>query len=267
MDALVAEMLGRDPEKLEIRQGGIAKPDRSPVLRVEGVCRLPNLKSVSLDVHAGEILCITGSMASGRRELARCMSGMQKPSHGAVSIDGRPLAGPRDAIRRGVCFLPEDRKREGLLHELTVFDNLVLGRVVTGRNPLLRLRGLRSEAKRMIARLHIRTRSMTSPVRVLSGGNQQKVILGRWLAVGARVLVFDEPTAGIDVGTKLEIYRLLRELADAGTAVVLFSSDYEEIRLAADRVIVLRRGEIAGEMSGEDVTEERLLALELAPLS
>ena len=264
-DELVELMLGRRPEGLVQRAGGAADAAAGEVvLRAVAVTRQPGLHGVSLDVRAREVLCVTGSLGSGRRELARCLAGIERPDSGSVESGGATLRGPRHAIANGVVFLPEDRKREGLLLALTVFDNLTYGELVGQRSPIVRPRRLRVKAFSLVERLRIRTPSLGTPVRLLSGGNQQKVVLGRWLSTGARVFVFDEPTAGIDVGTKLEIYQLLRELATQGAAVVLFSSDYEEIKLMADRAVVLRRGLVAGELRGEDVTEERLIALELA---
>ena len=231
------------------------------MIEAHDVWRAPGLRGVSLRVRSGEVLCVTGAIGSGRRELGLVLAGVEPPDSGTVLVQGRVVRGPRDAIRRGVVFLPADRKREGLLLELTVLDNVMLGRIVQDRGPVVRPRRQRIESARLVTRLRVRTRSLSTPVRLLSGGNQQKVVLARWLSVGARAFVFDEPTAGIDVGTKIEIYKLLRELADGAAAIVLLSSDYEEIKLMADRVIVLRRGQIAGEIGRDEISEERLLAL------
>jgi ABC-type sugar transport system ATPase subunit len=263
---LTALMIGREPEELEARvvPQEAAGAEREVSLEAIDVHRAPALRGVSLRALRGEILCVTGAVGSGRRELARCLVGVERPDQGIVLVEGRPVAGPRDAIRHGVVFVPEDRKREGLLLELTVSDNVALGRLVVERSPLARPWRFRREAAQVVEQLHVRTPSVSTPVRLLSGGNQQKVVLGRWLNVGARTLVFDEPTAGIDVGAKVEIYRLLRDLADGGAAIVLFSSDFEEIKIMADRVIVVRRGTIAGEIPRDEISEERLLALQLA---
>jgi monosaccharide-transporting ATPase len=264
-DELVTLMLGRAPEELPAPVGQSAgEGDRETVIEAHDLHLGRALQGVSVAARRGEIICVTGAIGSGRRELARCLAGVERPDRGSVLVGGRTPRGPRDAIRRGVVFLPEDRKREGLFLDLNVTDNICLGRMVQARTPFVSPRKQRREAATLVERLRVRTRSLSTPARLLSGGNQQKVMLSRWLEVGAGAFVFDEPTAGVDVGTKMEIYGFLRELAGRGAAVVLFSSDFEEIKLMADRVIVLRRGRIAGEVSGVEVTEDRLLALEQA---
>ncbi len=265
-DELVTLMLGRAPEELPAPAGAqpAGEGRGETVIEAHDLHLRRALHGVSLAAHRGEIICVTGAIGSGRRELARCLAGVERPDRGSVLVSGRTPRGPRDAIRRGVVFLPEDRKREGLFLDLNVTDNICLGRMVQARTPVVSPRKQRREAATLVERLRVRTRSLSTPARLLSGGNQQKVMLSRWLEVGAGAFVFDEPTAGVDVGTKMEIYAFLRELAGRGAAIVLFSSDFEEIKLMADRVIVLRRGRIAGEVSGAEVTEDRLLALEQA---
>jgi ribose transport system ATP-binding protein len=247
---LTALMIGREPEELEARAAPRGGPssDREVALQAADVHKAPSLHGVSLKV---------------RRELARCLAGVTAPDEGVVAVGARQVRSPRDAIRRGLVFVPEDRKREGLLLDLTVLDNIALGRLSFDKTPLVRPWRMRREASRVVDQLRVITPSLKQPVRLLSGGNQQRVVLGRWLNVGARILVFDEPTAGIDVGAKVEIYRLLRQLADRGATIVLFSSDFEEIKIMADRVIVLHRGRSAGEIGRDEISEERLLALQL----
>jgi ABC-type sugar transport system ATPase subunit len=262
---LTALMIGREPEELEARAAPRGGPssDREVALQAADVHKAPSLHGVSLKVRRGEILCVAGAVGSGRRELARCLAGVTAPDEGVVAVGARQVRSPRDAIRRGLVFVPEDRKREGLLLDLTVLDNIALGRLSFDKTPLVRPWRMRREASRVVDQLRVITPSLKQPVRLLSGGNQQRVVLGRWLNVGARILVFDEPTAGIDVGAKVEIYRLLRQLADRGATIVLFSSDFEEIKIMADRVIVLHRGRSAGEIGRDEISEERLLALQL----
>ena len=263
-DELVRLMLGREVAPLvRAAQAHRAEQRGEVVLEAREVHRVPTLHGVSVDLHAGEILCVTGAIGSGRRELARCLAGADRPDRGSVKLRGRPLGRPRNAIRRGVVLVPEDRKREGLLLELAVLDNLMIGSVAAGRAPMISPIGWRRKAVRLVQRLRVKTRSVNTPVRLLSGGNQQKIVVGRWLNTGAQVFVFDEPTAGVDVGAKIEIYTLLRELADAGAALVVFSSDFEEIKLLADRTLVLRRGVVAGELPTHELSDERLLALSL----
>ncbi len=264
MDQLVELLLGHKPETLEReRDEGSAQRSTTAVLEVVEAHRPPALRGVDLTVRAGEILAVTGGIGSGRRELARCVAGIDVPERGQVRLaGGERLRSPRQAIRNGVAFLPEDRKQEGVLADLDVADNIGLGRLATARSLLDMPGRRRRDAVQMVARLRIKTPSVRQTVRLLSGGNQQKALLARWLSVGVRVLVLDGPTEGIDIGSRLEIYDLLRELAAKGMAVVIFSSDFEEVRLVAHRAVVLRRGRIAGELAGADITEERLYALQ-----
>jgi ABC-type sugar transport system ATPase subunit len=260
LDQLVHLMVGRAVEAVAER----TRPERRPAAPVLNATDLrvgTALAGVSLAIRPGEILCVTGAIGSGRRELARCLAGVQRPDAGTVTARDVQLRSPRDAIKRGIVFLPDDRKRDGLLLDLSVLDNLAVGVVANGSRRMVTRGTLEAELGDLVARLRIKTPSLKAAVRQLSGGNQQKVILGRWLATGAEVFIFDEPTAGIDVGSKAEIYTLLRELAAEGKAVVLFSSDYEEIKITADRVVVLRRGRVAGELQRDDVDSAALLRL------
>ena len=262
---LIRLMLGRELSRATAAKPSVAEGHRSDtaVVDVGGVSCAPGLHDVSFRAYAGEVVCITGGIGSGRRELASCLAGVRRPQSGRIQIDGHELRGHRSALRHGVVFLPEDRKRDGLLLDLDVADNMSIGELGVRRNPLVSPRRLWRQAAAMVKRLGIQPSSPSTPVRHLSGGNQQKVVLGRWLGTRAKTFVFDEPTAGIDISTKIEIYNLLRNLADQGAVLLLFSSDYEEIKLMADRVIVLRRGIVAGELKGDDIDEEHLLSLEL----
>jgi ABC-type sugar transport system ATPase subunit len=261
MEELVRLLLGRSPEEIGLEDSGRRGTD--VLLEAEDVHRRPNLHGVSLRVHAGEVLAITGGIGSGRRELARALVGVDRPEHGEVRTPGGGrLRGPAHAVRQGIAFLPEDRKREGVLGALTVSDNIGLGRLAMDRSPLSRPRRRQRDARAMVERLRVKTPSIHQPARLLSGGNQQKALLGRWLNVGVRALVLDGPTEGIDIGSRIEIYTLLRNLASEGMAVVILTSDFEEVKLVADRVLCLRRGRVAGELTGGQISEERLYALQ-----
>jgi ABC-type sugar transport system ATPase subunit len=262
-ERLVALVLGHDPERLARVTGGDAAAAGDVVIDVRDLHCPPNLRGVSCQVRAGEIVTVTGPVGSGQRELARCLGGIERPTDGRAQVRGKRLRGPRDSIRRGIVFVPADRKREGVLLERSVLDNLALGELTCQKSPLVLPHGRRRRASALARRFGVKLRSLDQPVRLLSGGNQQKVVIARWIGTGARVFVFEEPTAGIDVGTKIEIYRLLRRLADKGATIVAFSSDFEEIKLISDRVLILRHGRIAGELERHEITEERLLALEV----
>ena len=261
MDRLVELLLGHKPETLDVAQRE-SRPSET-ILEVVDAHKKPGLRGVALRVRAGEVLAVTGGIGSGRRELARCVAGIEQPEAGEVRLaGGARLRNPRQAIRHGIAFLPEDRKYEGVLADLDVVDNVGIGRRAAQRSMLDLPGRRRRDAAEMVARLRVKTPSLRQAVRLLSGGNQQKMLLGRWLNVGIRVLVLDAPTEGVDIGSRLEIYGFLRDLSDAGVAVVIFSSDFEEVRLVADRAVVLRRGRVAGELSSGEITEERLYTLE-----
>jgi ribose transport system ATP-binding protein len=264
-DGLVRLMLGREPEERAPRPAAAAEAERAePVLTVRSARRAPSLKDVSVDVRPGEILCFTGLAASGRRELARCLVGAEQPDAGEIRLDGRRFRTPGQAIRRGLVFLPADRKREALFLDASILSNIEIGPVSARRRLLFSPRRQRAEGERLMRELGVKAPSGDVEIQTLSGGNQQKALIARWLGVDARVLVLDEPTEGIDVGVKFEIYALLRQLAARGAAIVIFSSDYEEVRAVADRVVVLRRGRVAGELRAGEIDDETLLALETA---
>ena len=227
------------------------------------------LDDVSLDVSAGEIVAVTGGVGAGVSELAKVAAGALTPLAGERSvIDAAGVAhrlhGRRDGLARGVGFLPADRKRQGLLLERSVADNIALGRQASGSSPVLTPAAIRRAALDLTPRANVRCANIDVVVGTLSGGNQQKVMIGRWIGVDSRLLIFDEPTAGIDIASKFEIYAELRRLADSGAAVLMCSTDFQEVGQVADRVIVMRSGRIVGEVAGELATEHELLEMEMA---
>ena len=239
------------------------------LLRVEHVSRGTALSDVSLSVHAGEVVGVAGLVGAGRTELARVIAGADRCEHGRLIVDGRDvrLRAPADAIAHGIGLLPEDRKAEGLVPGLTVARNVALphGRRLARLGVLPRrcevaLAGPIAEELRVKA-------TATQPVRLLSGGNQQKVVLGKWLAGDVRLFIFDEPTRGIDVGAKVEIYNLMNRLTGRGAGILMISSELPELLGMSDRILVMHRGRIQAEFDAADATEERVLtaALGLAP--
>jgi ribose transport system ATP-binding protein len=218
--------------------------------------------AVSLSLRAGEIVGIAGLLGSGRSELLRALAGVDRPLRGTVQVAGRVLApgSLRDAVAAGLVLLPEDRKHQGLVLSSSVAQNLSL--------PTLASRGVFVDrayeaalCQRSIDELGIAASSGDVAVGTLSGGNQQKVVLGKWLAASPRVLLLDEPTRGVDVGARAEIHRRLHELAGRGAAVLFVSSELDEVRTLADRVLVLHEGALAGELSGERADERSIMAL------
>ncbi len=245
-------------------------PHASPLLRVRGLARPPRVHDVGFDLHAGEILGIAGLVGSGRTEVARMVFGADKPAAGTIEVAGEALRArtPVDAIAAGIALLPEDRRHEGLVLDFDVRENITLASLHHHRMarllPLPRRAGERRAAQEMIERLAIRTPSEAQEVRRLSGGNQQKVVLAKWLQRSERVLIFDEPAQGVDVGAKEEMFSLVRAIAAEGRAAIVISSDYSELVGLCTRVIALREGRVSGELAGEEITEEALVRLSYA---
>ena len=231
--------------------------------RVTNITRGSVLKGISLDVREGEILGICGLAGAGRSELLRAILGADPMDAGSVELDGRPvtIASPREALRHGVGLCPEDRKIEGLFLNQTVAFNITIARLKRiARAGFLQLRGERKAAQTYVDQLRVRTPNVAARIGNLSGGNQQKCVLARNLFAECKVLLVDEPTRGVDVGAKREIYQLLGDLADRQrAAVIMVSSELPEILGLSDRILVMREGRIAAELSREEATEERIM--------
>ena len=232
-------------------------------LRVENLSHGSTLHDVTFSVRAGEIVGFAGLLGAGRTEIARAVFGLEPIDSGTIYVDDHEITirSPRDAIAAGIGFVTEDRKREGLVLSRSVRDNValpILSRLA--RLGLVRHRHEHATAEGAVRDLRIRTPTVKQLARNLSGGNQQKIVLAKWLVTGARILFLDEPTRGIDVGSKQEIYQLVHELASDGVAIVLMSSDLPEVLGLSDRVLVMREGRIAGEFLRADATAERVMA-------
>ena len=224
------------------------------------------MQDVSLEVRSGEIVGLAGLVGSGRTELAQTVFGLTPADSGEVLVHGRPVdvRSPGGAIDAGIGYLPEDRKQHGVVPEMAVDENVSLASLAAvARGGLIDRARERSQAQRYVDQLRIKTASVASEVESLSGGNQQKVALARWLATSPKVLILDEPTQGVDVGSKSEIHALMQELAERGLAVLMISSELPEILGMSDRVAVMRGGTIAGVLSREEATQERVLAMAL----
>ena len=237
------------------------------LFEVEGLTCEPHFRDISFHVDRGEVLGITGLVGAGRSEVAQCVFGLLKPDAGTVRLNGRVLGirNARDAIREGVCYLPEDRHTQGLFMPMSVRENVNVSnyRKVLGRFRLISPRAENAAALAYISSLSVKPALPDAPVHRLSGGNQQKVLVGRWLNAEPRVFIADEVTSGVDVAVKAEIHRLLRSLADDGIAVVLISSDLDEVLAVSDRIVVMRRGALGGELEAKDATQERILELSM----
>jgi ribose transport system ATP-binding protein len=232
------------------------------LLRLEHVSGASGVDDVSLHVRRGEIVGLAGLLGAGRTELARIIFGADPRSRGRMLVNGRDVAPgtPRQAIAAGIGFLPEDRKRQGLVLTLSVANNIGLPNLPRwSRLGIVSDRRERLEAERWVAELRIKTPGITERVVRLSGGTQQKVVLARWLAAEASLLVMDEPTRGVDVGAKVEIYELMNRLTDAGAGILMISSELPEVLGMSDRIYVMRRGRVEATFDAASATEERVL--------
>jgi ribose transport system ATP-binding protein len=261
-DNMVRLMVGRD---IHTRRDLAATPVRPGGLSVCGL-RTPAHPQfpLSFEAHPGEILGFAGLVGAGRSEMATALFGTTPALAGAISLDNQPLSirAPRDAIRAGIYLVPEDRRKTGLLVEMNVRENITLPNIWSvARLGLIQGATERRLAGESAARLRIKTPTVETKAGNLSGGNQQKIVLAKWLARNPRVLIVDEPTRGIDVGAKAEIYRLLRELADRGVVIVMISSDMEEVLAVSDRLAVMHEGCISGFLDRREFSEEAVMRL------
>jgi ribose transport system ATP-binding protein len=261
--ALTNEIVGREVDEV-IHQPAAARRRQQPVLEIENLQRLPRVCDVTLDLGAGEILGLAGLVGAGRTELARLLFGADRPTAGKMTLRGRPYAprSPFDAIRRGIALVPEERRSEGLLLAKSIAFNVSLATMEQsrGRFALLSPGRLGAAAHEVINRLGVQAASVGQPVGELSGGNQQKLVIGKYMRTAPSVLILDEPTVGVDVGARAEIYKIIRGLAASGTAVLVISSEFEELEIC-DRVAVMRAGRIAAYVTAPHVTKEHLTSL------
>ena len=263
-EEVVRLMVGRDLAEVQrIRPDGAAKP---VVLSVQGLGDGHRYGDVSFELRRGEIVGLAGLVGAGRSEVAMGIFGSPPASTGTVSLEGRPvkIGKPRDAMKLGIGLVPEDRKGQGLVLGMGVGQNLslaALGLGMLSNGGLVKPRDESRMVDGYVDRFRIKSPSVEQLVGLLSGGNQQKVVLAKWLASKPRVLIVDEPTRGVDVGTKAEIYALMRELARGGLAILVISSDLPEVLTISDRILVMRSGKLAGEIAFDEASEERIMAL------
>ena len=261
-DRIVSLMVGRDIEKFYHRSEHKTSEKTALEVRDFQIPLAP--ESLNFSIHRGEIVGFAGLVGAGRTEMARALFGVDPTLSGKVIIHDRELSlgNPQHSIRAGLLLVPEDRKEEGLVLEETVAANISMAALPKlGAGGLYNRAAVQGLASRFIEALSIRTWGADQKVLNLSGGNQQKVVLAKWLAMEPRVLILDEPTRGVDVGAKSEIYELLFDLASKGVGILMISSEMEEVIAISDRVIVMQAQRIRGELSGEDITEENIMKL------
>jgi ribose transport system ATP-binding protein len=232
-------------------------------LEARGLASLTKIRDVSFKLHRGEVLGIAGLVGSGRTELLRLLAGVDKLSAGSIAIDGKTvdLRNPSDAISAGIGLVPEERKREGIIPARSVTINMALASLGRfSKAGIIQSGKLRNTAQELLRRVNLRPFQLDRPIRLFSGGNQQKAIIARWLASKSQILLFDEPTRGIDVGAKAEIYHLIEALAAEGHSIVVVSSELPEVIRLSDRVLVMRDGKIGAEIARADLTESAIVA-------
>lgn len=259
---LIEMIIGKGVESALEYQGRSVNREVEPLLELRGLTAPPKVRTVSLKLFSGEILGIAGLMGSGRSELARALFGVDQIASGQVLINGRPLSitHPESAIRAGICLIPEDRRTQGLVLDHSVRDNTVLPLLDRMRNGwFLDDRRVDALSNELVTRLNIRTESIHKLVKLLSGGNQQKVVLAKWLAAKTKVLIMDEPTVGVDIGAKAEIITIIRELAETGNGIIVISSEIPILLATSDRIAVMRDGEIEVIMPRQEINGEKEL--------
>ena len=260
-NGLIKMMVGRD---LDEQYPTVEKEIGEVALEVNRLCTDALLKDISFQVHKGEILGLAGLVGAGRTETARAIFGADSKSSGEIRIHGKTVQihSPKDAIKDGIALIPEDRKKHGALLEMTIRDNISFIAVKSiSKAGFVDWNADKNMAEKYIKELSIKTPSMEQLTRNLSGGNQQKVVLAKSLASNSDIIIFDEPTRGIDVGAKKEIYVLMNELAKKGMAIIMISSEMQELLGMSDRIIVMHEGEMMGELKKEDATQEKILEL------
>jgi ABC-type sugar transport system ATPase subunit len=260
-EAVIKAMVGRDLQEF-IRHGQHGEGE--VILEVRNLSSGLRFRDVSFSLRAGEVVGMAGLVGAGRSELALSLVGFPPPDSGEILVEGRAIKirSPQDALRHGIVLLPEDRKLSGLVLNMSVRENMtlaVLRKLVRGG--MTELSRERSVAEDLVRRLNVKTPGLETPVGNLSGGNQQKVLLGRSLATEPKILIMDEPTRGIDVGAKAEIYALIDRLAQDGLAVLVISSELIEVLGVSDRILVMRQGELSGELSGAEADQEKIMTL------
>ncbi len=263
MSTIIGLMVGR---QIDDSRPEIPDTQAQPVaLQVQGLSRGKAVQDVSFSLRRGEILGLAGLMGAGRTELARLVFGADPRDAGQIRVHGQPvdIRSPSEAVARGIGYLSEDRKHFGLATGLDVETNIVLAhlRSFANRAGWLDDAEVRSTAQRYVEQLDIRTPSVTQPVRLLSGGNQQKIVIAKWLLRDCDILFFDEPTRGIDIGAKNEIYKLLQALAAQGKAIVMISSELPEVLRLSHRILVMCEGRLTGELSATEATQEKIMQL------
>ncbi len=260
-DQLIKHMVGREVTSIYQRD---ALPPGEELLRVHNLYRGNALQDISMYLRAGEIVGVGGLMGAGRTELCRAIFGLDPVDRGKIFVAGKELKirTPREAVQAGIALIPEDRQKSGLATGLPISENVTLASLgAISTFGFLNQAAGKQMTNTFIARLRIKCSSGSQLAGRLSGGNQQKVVIAKWLARGAKIFLFDEPTRGIDVGAKVEVFDVMNELAKSGAAILMVSSELPELLQVADRILVMRQGRISGELPGRSATQEQIMRL------
>jgi ribose transport system ATP-binding protein len=259
---IIGEMVGRDLSLFYPRE--MVEIDRTSSVEFRDYAGGP-VKGVSFQIYSGEIVGLAGMVGSGRTDLVKMIFGAARRTGGRLLIEGREvrIADPGDAISAGLCLLTEDRQKSGLVLPHSVRWNTYMAHMANSAGPWINEREETREVRRFVDAIGVRTPHLDQETRFLSGGNQQKVVLAKWLIVDSDVIIFDEPTRGIDIGAKADIYKLMVDLARRGKYILMVSSEMPELIAMCDRVIVMRQGQVVGEIQREDLSEESILALSI----
>ena len=259
--SLIAAMVGRELSEI---YPAVSEPTGGDAIVVDSLSRIGEYKNVSFSVRAGEVLGFAGLIGAGRTEVARSLFGLSRPTSGQVWIDGRPakLRTPKQAMKAGIAYVPEDRRQHGLVLPFGIGANVSMASLgAFSRLGFISPRLERESALEYIRSLSIRASGPDQPAGTLSGGNQQKVVLAKWLRTKPKILILDEPTRGVDVGAKSEVYRIIAQLASQGLAVILISSELPEVLAMSNRVLVFREGRVTGELSRSEANQESVMTL------
>lgn len=260
-DEVVKKMVGRElTERYPERTPNLGKT----VLQVKNFSRKGVFENVSFSVLSGEILGVSGLMGAGRTEIMRAIFALDKFDSGELWMNGKKVnvKTPYQAIEQGIGFITEDRKDEGLVLDFSIRDNVVLPSLKSfAPKGIIKDKNEQTFVEMLVKRLTVKTESINSQVGSLSGGNQQKVVIAKWVGIGPKVLIMDEPTRGVDVGAKREIYQLMNELTDRGVAIIMVSSELPEILGMSDRILVVHEGKISGELTKAEATQENIMTL------
>ena len=261
---LVAKMMGKDFDDLadikSERTGGIDA--KETLIEAKGLGHQGTIRPFDIAIHKGEVVGLAGLLGSGRSELVRTIYGADKPDCGTLKVKGQEvkIGTPLEAMKLGMAYLPEDRKKEGIIADLSVRENIIIAlQAKRGMLKPMSRKEMEEAADKYIDMLQIKTASRETPIKSLSGGNQQKVIIGRWLLTNPDFLILDEPTRGIDIGTKTEIQKLVLKLADEGKSIVFISSEVEEMLRTCSTLHILRDGKKVGEITGEELKQDKIM--------